>query len=191
MSPSGDATGLLARWAGGDKAALDEVVALLYEQMHLIAARQLRGERNLTVQPTSLVNDVYLRLVQLNRIDWQDRRHFLAMFARVSRQALVDDARKRRAGKRDIGLNITLTDDRGGAVDGEFGVLEMDELMTQLQAFDEPAAQVVELRVFGGMSIEEAAAQLGVSEATVSRKWRAGKAWLARELGANLPPPQS
>ncbi len=188
MSTGGDATRLLARWAEGDRAALDQVVGLLYEQMHVIAARQLRGERNLTIQPTSLVNDVYLRLVQLNHIDWQDRRHFLAMFARVARQALVDDARKRRAGKRDQALNITLNDERGGAVDGEFGVIEVDELMTQLQAIDEPAAQVVELRVFGGMSIEEAAAQLGVSEATVSRKWRAGKAWLARELGVSPAP---
>ena len=187
MLRSSNATGLLARWSDGDRAALDEVIALLYEQLRSIAARQLHGEQQLTLQPTALVNEVYMRLVQLNRIEWQDRQHFLSMFARVARQTLVDEARKYRAAKRGADLGVTLTDERGGAVTGGYGMLELDELMTQLQAFDASAAQVMELRVFGGMSIEEAALQLGISEATISRKWRAGKAWIARQLAA--PPP--
>lgn len=185
MVVPGDATSLLSRWSSGDKAALDEVVAILYEEMHRIAARQVRGERSITVQPTSLVNDVYLRLLGLNRIDWQDRGHFLAMFARVARRTLVDDARRRNAGKRDGGEPITLCDDRIGRTGGGLGVLEIDELMDQLAQVDEVTARIVELRVFGGMSIDEAAAHLGISESTVSRKWRAGRAWLANEIGAS------
>ncbi|MBK7116446.1 MAG: sigma-70 family RNA polymerase sigma factor [Proteobacteria bacterium] len=184
MTPTGDATGLLGRWKNGDRAALDEVMALLYEEMHRIASRQLRGERGVTVQPTSLVNEVYLRLIGLNRIQWQDRGHFLAMFARVARQTLVDDARKRNAEKRDFGSPVTMTDERLGMTSGGFSILEIDQLLDQLAAIDDSAARVVELRVFGGLSIEEAAEEMSISEATVSRKWRAGKAWLANELGA-------
>lgn len=182
MAAPGDATTLLARWSSGDKAALDEVVAILYEEMHRIAARQVRGERAITVQPTSLVNEVYLRLIGLQKIDWQDRGHFLAMFARVARRTLVDDARKRNAGKRG-GVSVTLSDDRIGRTSGGLGVLEIDQLLEKLAQLDAVAADIVELRVFGGMSIEEAAAQLGISDSTVSRKWRAGKAWLANEIG--------
>ena len=116
MLRSSNATGLLARWSDGDRAALDEVIALLYEQLRSIAARQLHGEQQLTLQPTALVNEVYMRLVQLNRIDWQDRQHFLSMFARVARQTLVDEARKYRAAKRGADLGVTLTDERGGAL---------------------------------------------------------------------------
>ncbi len=185
MADTGDATGLLGRWSSGDKSALDEIMALLYEEMHRIAARQMRGERGITVQPTSLVNDVYLRLVGLNKIDWRDRGHFLAMFARIARRSLVDDARKRNASKRDGGEPVTMTDERLGKTFGGMNIIEVDQLLDQLATLDDTAAKVVELRVFGGLSIDEAAAELGVSEATVSRKWRAGKAWLAHELGVD------
>lgn len=179
----GDATGLLGRWAGGDKAALDEVMALLYAHMHRIAARQLGGERSLTLQPTSLVNEVYTRLVELNRIDWRDRNHFLAMFARVSRRTLVDAARMRNADKRDGGVLVTMTGVDIAASGSGTSVIEIDQLLEKLEALDETAARVVELRVFGDMSIEEAAEHLGISVATVNRKWRVGKAWLGSELG--------
>ena len=183
MTEAGDATSLLARWSQGERAALDEVVQLLYEQMHQIAARELRGERQLTIQPTVLVNEVYLRLVNLNRIDWNDRAHFLSMCARVTRQTLVDEARKRQAGKRDARLDVTLTGEQGAPATGGFSIIEVDELLQQLEGFDGDAARVIELRIFGGLSIEEAASQLAMSESTVSRKWRVGKAWLARQLG--------
>jgi RNA polymerase sigma factor (TIGR02999 family) len=182
-SIGGDATTLLARWSHGDRAALDEVVQLLYQQMHQIAAREIRGEHNLTIQPTVLVSEVYLRLVQLNRIGWNDRAHFLAMCARLTRQALVDEARKRQAAKRDSRLDVTFVDEQGGSSTGGFNILEVDELLTQLEGFDGDAARVIELRIFAGLSIEEAAAQLQMSESTVSRKWRVGKAWLAQQLG--------
>jgi RNA polymerase sigma factor (TIGR02999 family) len=183
MADASDATSLLARWSQGERAALDEVVQLLYQQMHQIAARELRGERSLTIQPTVLVNEVYLRLVHLNRIAWNDRAHFLAMCARVTRQTLVDEARKRSAGKRDSRLEVTLTGNLGGVATGGFDIIEIDELLVQLEGFDGDAARVIELRVFGGLSIDEAAQQLELSGSTVSRKWRVGKAWLARQLG--------
>lgn len=179
----GQATTLLSRWSRGDRAALDEVVQLLYSQMHVIAAREVRGERNLEIEPTVLVNEVYLRLVQLSRVDWRDRAHFLAMCARVSRQALVDEARRRRAAKRDAGVEVTLTMSRDGTTTGGFGVLEVDDLLNELAALDASAARVVELRVFGGLVVDEVAEQLSLSPATVKRKWRSGKAWLARQLG--------
>jgi RNA polymerase sigma factor (TIGR02999 family) len=183
MADAGDATSLLARWSQGERAALDEVVQLLYQQMHQIAARELRGERSLTIQPTVLVNEVYLRLLHLNRIDWNDRAHFLAMCARITRQTLVDEARRRSAGKRDNRLEVTLTGDFGAAATDVFDIIEVDELLSQLAGFDGDAARVIELRIFGGLSIEEAAAQLTMSGSTVSRKWRVGKAWIARQLG--------
>lgn len=181
----GDATTLLSRWASGERAALDEVVQLLYAQMHGIAARELRGERQLTLEPTVLVNEVYLRLLQLNRIDLRDRAHFLAMCARVSRQALVDEARRVRAAKRGPGLEVTLTVGREGIATGGFGVIEVSELLDRFAEIDADAARVVELRVFGGLGVDEVAAELGISSSTVQRKWRAGKAWLALQLGVD------
>jgi RNA polymerase sigma factor (TIGR02999 family) len=185
MASAGDATGLLGRWANGDKAALDEVMTLLYEHMHRIAARQLGGERGVTLQPTSLVNEVYTRLVSLNKIDWRDRGHFLSMFARVARRTLVDAARMRNAEKRDGGLMVTLTAANIGNAASGISVIEVDQLIDKLAALDEVAARVVELRVFGDMSIEEAAEHLEISVATVNRKWRVGKAWLGNQLTAN------
>lgn len=184
MSDSaGHATKLLSRWSQGDRAALDEVVQLLYAQMHTIASREVRGERSSAIEPTVLVNEVYLRLVQLSRIDWRDRAHFLAMCARVSRQTLVDEARRRRAAKRDAGIEVTLTIAREGATTGGFGVIDVDDLLNELATIDADAARVVELRVFGGLVVDEVAEQLSLSPATVQRKWRSGKAWLARQLG--------
>lgn len=182
-APPGEATTLLSRWAAGDRAAFDEVVQALYSQMHQIAARELRGEGSLRLEPTVLVNEVYLRLSQLNRISWHDRVHFLSMCARLSRQALVDEARKLRAARRDSRLDVTLTSGNSGIATGGFNVIEVDQLLAELAAFDDVAARVIELRVFAGLNIDEAAAELGLSASTVSRKWRSGKAWLARQLG--------
>jgi len=176
-----DATTLLRRWTDGDSDAMNEVVTVLYEQMHRIAAGQLRHERHLTIQPTQLVNDVYLRLIDLKRIDWQDRSHFLAMFARIARRTLVDEARKRSAGKR-RGQSVTLSTQLPMPAAGMLDVLQMDEMLTRLTAIDEIASNVVELRVFSGLSLEEVAAYLEVSPSTISRKWRAAKAWLAEEF---------
>jgi len=182
-APPGEATTLLSRWTAGDRAALDEVVQALYSQIHQVAARELRGEHSLRLEPTVLVNEVYMRLAQLNRIAWQDRVHFLAMCARLSRQALVDEARKLRAARRDSRLDVTLTAGKGGVATGGYNMIEVDQLLGELASFDDVAARVIELRVFAGLNIDEAAAELALSASTVSRKWRSGKAWLARQLG--------
>jgi RNA polymerase sigma factor (TIGR02999 family) len=118
----------------------------------------------------------------LRQMRWQDRAHFLSMAARVTRQALVDEARRRRAEKRDGGSAVTLSDTNLGASDASYDALDVDSLLTELQHFDDVAAEIVSLRVFGGMSIEESAEALNISVATVNRRWVAGKAWLAREL---------
>jgi len=144
--------------------------------------RQLHRERYLTIRPTALVHEVYLRLSELRQMRWQDRAHFLSMAARVTRQALVDEARRRRAEKRDGGRAVTLSDTNLGANEAAYDALDVDALLSELQRIDEVAAEVVSLRVFGGMSIEETAEVLKLSVATVNRRWVTGKTWLAREL---------
>jgi RNA polymerase sigma factor (TIGR02999 family) len=176
---------LLQRWSKGDKEALDQLATHLYRDIHAIAVRELRNERQLTIRPTALVNEAYMRLAGLNKMQWQDRAHFLSMAARVTRQALVDEARQRRAGKRDGGSPVTLSDENLGSSDTPYDALDVDALLKELETFDAVAAEVVSLRIFGGLSIEEAAEALSVSVATVNRRWATGKAWLTRELIRN------
>jgi RNA polymerase sigma factor (TIGR02999 family) len=176
---------LLQRWSKGDKEALDQLATHLYRDIHAIAVRELRNERQLTIRPTALVNEAYMRLAGLNQMQWQDRAHFLSMAARVTRQALVDEARQRRAAKRDGGSPVTLSDENLGSSDTPYDALDVDALLKELETFDAVAAEVVSLRIFGGLSIEEAAEGLSVSVATVNRRWATGKAWLTRELIRN------
>ena len=173
---------LLARWSKGDPEALDELVTQLYRDIHAIAVRELRHERHLTIRPTALVHEAYMRLASLTEMQWQDRAHFLSMAARVTRQALVDEARRWRAEKRGGGTPVTLSDANLGGSEAGYDALDVDALLTELQGFDDVAADVVSLRIFGGLSIEEAAEALSLSVATVNRRWTAGKAWLAHEL---------
>ena len=173
---------LLERWSRGDRAALDELLTHLYADVHAIAVRQLNHERHCTLRPTALVHEAYLRLSALREIRLADRGHFLSMAARVTRQALVDEARRRRAGKRDGGNQVTLTDTNLGALDQVYDALDVDELLSELERYDALAAEIVALRVFGGLSIEEVAESKEISVATVNRRWAAGKAWLTREL---------
>jgi len=185
MTDSSDASNtveLLERWSSGDREALDRLLTHLYRDIHAIAVRELRSERHLTIRPTALVHEAYLRLAGLNEMRWQDRTHFMSMAARITRQALVDEARRHRAAKRDCGVPVTLSDTNLGGVDAAYDALDVDTLLTELQEYDDVAAEVVSLRVFGGMSIEETAQAMKLSGATVSRRWAAGKAWLAREL---------
>jgi RNA polymerase sigma factor (TIGR02999 family) len=173
---------LLARWSAGDRQAFDQLLTHLYGDIHAIAVRELRSERHLTIRPTALVHEAYLRLAGLREMRWQDRAHFMSMAARVTRQALVDEARRCRADKRDGGTPVTLSDANLGGDEAGFDVLDVDALLAELQQYDDVAAEVVSLRVFGGLSIEEVAGVLGISVATVNRRWVAGKSWLAREL---------
>jgi RNA polymerase sigma factor (TIGR02999 family) len=177
-----DIAGLLERWSAGDRAAFDELLTLLYSDIHAIAVRQLRQERFATIRPTALVHEAYLRMADLGGMRWADRAHFLAMVARVTRQALVDEARRRRAEKRSGGVAVTLSDEHLGGTTSAYDALDVDALLNELKTFDAVAGGIAELRVFGGASIEEVAVALGLSVATVNRRWAIGKAWLAREL---------
>jgi RNA polymerase sigma factor (TIGR02999 family) len=158
---------LLERWAEGDSDALKAIVPALYGEIHAIAVRQLRHERHLTLQPTALVHEVYLRLSGLSRMKLQDR-------------ALIDEARRRRASKR--GDPVTLSDTQLGEVNQSYDAIDIDDLLNELERYDALAAEVVALRVFGGLSIEEVAEATTASVATVNRRWAAGKVWLTREL---------
>lgn len=173
---------LFARWTDGDHKAVSELVAHLYGDIHAIAVRELRSERRLTIRPTALVHEVYLRMVSLRELNWQNRAHFLAMAARVTRQALVDEARRSRADKRNAGTPVTLSDENLGGIDAGYDALDVDAILIELRGFDETAAEVVSLRIFGGLSIEEAAEALSLSVRTTNRRWAAGKAWLAYAL---------
>jgi RNA polymerase sigma-70 factor (ECF subfamily) len=161
---------------------LDELVAKAHPELRAVALQALRNERALTIRPTALAHEIYLRLAQLTKLEWQGKQHLLAMATRVARQTLVDEARRRRSQKRDGGVQVTLDSLEAKAPDHD--VVVVDDLLRELESFDQQAAQVVELRVFGGLSIEECAAELETSVATVNRKWRAGRTWLARELAA-------
>lgn len=182
LAESSDTAALLRRWSQGDPQAFDQLATRLYQDIHEIAVRELRHERQLTIRPTALAHEAYLRLTPLRDLRWQDRAHFLSMAVRVMRQALVDEARRRRADKRDGGIAVTLEDIHVGSSDVGFDALDVDALLIELNAYDAVAAEVASLRVFGGLSIEETAQTIGLSVATINRHWAKGKAWLAREL---------
>jgi RNA polymerase sigma factor (TIGR02999 family) len=173
---------LLQSWRDGDVGARDRLIALAWPELSAIARRQLAGERaGHTLQPTALVNEAYLRLSGLDRIDWQDRVHFVRLAARIMREVLVDHARRRAADKRDGGQKVSLTvlEGSGEAVLNEdVDAALLDDALTRLAQVDPVRAQVVELRYFGGLNIEEAAEAMELSPATVKRHWVVARAWL-------------
>ena len=185
MPSSSDVTALLDNWSRGDHHALDRLLPLVYAELRRIAARQLRRERaEHTLQPTALVNEAYLRLVDQRRVDWRNRVHFFGVAAQMMRRILVDHARRHDAGKRGDGLqHVSLDDVVEPAAGDQISVLALDHALGRLDKLDHGLAQIVELRAFGGLTIEEAAHVLKVSPSTVKREWRTAKAWLARELG--------
>ena len=181
-----DVTQLLLAYGQGDRRALDRLLPMVYSELHRIAARQMRHERaDHTLNATALVHEVYLKLMDQNRVSWQNRAHFFAIAARAMRQVLISYARKHNAEKRGGGTPNTLLDGKEIAL-GERAdeLLALDEALTRLAGFDERLAQVVEYRFFGGLNIEETAAVLDVSTMTVKRDWNKAKAWLYRELHA-------
>jgi RNA polymerase sigma-70 factor (ECF subfamily) len=165
-------------------ARTDELFALIYGELRRIAAGLLRRERpEHTLQPTALVHEAYLKLVDQTRIRWQDRAHFLGIAARAMRQILVDHARGRAARKRGGGRQRVTLDEALVAKEGkDLELLSLDEAMTRLAGVDERAARVVELRIFGGLTVTEIAHVLGVSKRTVDGDWSVARMWLAREL---------
>ena len=180
---TGEVTDLLLAWNGGDAPARAALVTALYPDLKAIASRALSGEQpTQSLQPTALVNEVYLKLIDVNRIDWQGRSHFLGLAGHLMRQVLIDHARRRRASKRDWGKRITLT---GGALAqdlDDIDLLNLDEALIELTRIDEQLARVVELRFFGGLTVDETAGVLEVSAPTVKRRWRAARAWLVDRL---------
>ena len=186
-SPNGSrahVTELLLEWGGGDRAALDELVPIIHEELRRLARHQMRGERdNHTLQTTALVNEAFLRLVDLRRIQWQDRAHFLALSARLMRRILVDHARSRSYQKRGAGVaNVTLDESLIASPERGIDLVALDDALEDLARVDARKSQVVELRFFGGLSVEETAEALKVSPETVTRDWRLAKDWLLREI---------
>src|SRR4051812_25225063 len=183
-TPPRTPTALLLAWGRGDEAALDELVPLVYGELRRIARQHLGRERTgHTLQPTALVNEAYLRLVDVKRIQWQNRQHFFAMAARVMRRLLVDSARAKRFRKRGGGAAMASLDEAlVVSSEPQRGLVELDDALNALAAVDPRKEKVVELRYFGGLSVEETAAALELSPGTVVRDWRLAKVWLLREL---------
>jgi RNA polymerase sigma-70 factor (ECF subfamily) len=177
-------TDLLLKWSGGDAAALEQLMPLVYNELRRLAVRYLRRERpNHSLQPTALVNEAYLRLVDQQEVEWQSRAQFYGLAARLMRNILVDHARSRQAAKRG-GEQFRVSFDSGhqGSVDPEVEFLAVHEALERLATFDEQKSRIVELRFFGGLSIEETAEVIGIGHATVERDWKLARAWLRREL---------
>jgi RNA polymerase sigma factor (TIGR02999 family) len=179
-----DVTSLLLAWGAGDEASLERLIPLVHAELHRIAVRCMRHERaDHSLQPTALVNEAYLRLIDVRRVGWQDRNHFLSMAARLMRRVLVEHARNRRSRKRGGGaVRVTLVDGLAVAADRSHDLVALDDALIALAAVDERKSRVVELRFFGGLSVEETAAILEVSVDTVMRDTKLAKAWLQREI---------
>ena len=177
-------TGLLRAWSRGDRAALDSLVPLVEGELKRIARRCLdREPPDASLQTTSLVNEAYVRLIDAQQVDWQDRAHFMAVCAQIMRRILVDHARARRTAKRGGGAHPVSLDEAAVPVqDRPKDVVAIDDALDALEKMDPRKGKVVELRFFGGLTVEETATALRVSPETVMRDWRLAKAWLLREL---------
>lgn len=177
-------TELLIGWSQGDRGALDRLMPLVYNELRKVARRQLAGEeRENTLQSAALVNETYLRLVDQQRVEWRNRAHFFAISARMMRRILVDHARRRQTAKRGGG-QPRLSLDRSLGVQGqkELDIVALDEALAELAKLDAQQAHVIELRFFGGLTIEETSEALNISTATVNRDWVTAKAWLFDQL---------
>ena len=178
-----DVTKLLRDWTGGDRAALDRLIPLVYDELRRTAAAYMHRERTgHTLQATALINEAYLRVIDINRIEWRDRTHFFALCAQIMRRILVDRARSRIYQKRGGGARPVTLDKALIVGEPAADLIALDDALSALAKHDERKARVVELRFFAGLSVEETAAVLKVSPQTVLRDWSLSKAWLAREM---------
>ena len=179
-----DVTQLLVRWAAGDREAFDALAPAIYEELRRIAGGYLRRERpGHTLQPTALVHEAFLKLVDQRDVRWQNRAHFLGVAAQLMRRILVDHARARSADKRGGGQQHILFDEAMAAAEAnQIDVLVIDDALTRLAALDPDQVRIVELRCFGGLTVEETAEVLGWSTGSVKREWTVARAWLQREL---------
>ena len=184
MSSQGEITRLLAEWSRGNQAALDQLVALVYDELRRLASLYMRGERpDHLLQTTALVNEAYLRLIERQRVDCQTRTQFFAVAAQVMRRVLVDYARTRDRAKRGDGIAPVALDDVAVLSDVRIEeLIAINSALDNLSALDARKGRIFELRYFGGMSVEEVAGALSVSPVTVARDWRMAKVWLQREI---------
>jgi RNA polymerase sigma-70 factor, ECF subfamily len=183
-APRENPTALLLAWNRGDPNALDALLPLMHDELHRLAAHYMKRERiGHTLQATALVNEAYLRLIDVQKVQWQNRAHFFAMAARLMRRILVDAARSRGYQKRGGGVTMVSLEE-ALVVSSEPGedLVALDDALTALAAVDPRKSQVVEMRFFGGLSLEETAEALHVSRDTVKRDWKMAKLWLLREL---------
>lgn len=189
-STSQPVTELLARWKNGDVSARDALVPLVYEELRRIARRCLSSQSgNHTLQPTALVHEAYLRLARRDSVDWQDRAHFFALAAQMMRQILVDHARMQGAAKRG-GNAVTVVVNEASSVSKEtsLDVIALDDAMKRLASLDPRQCQIVELRFFGGLSIEETAQAVNISAATIKREWATARLWLYNAMNTGARP---
>ena len=184
LPPSHQVTRLLKAWSSGDEEALEKLTPLVYRQLHEIAQRYMAGERSgHPLQTTALVNEAYLRLVACGNVNWQDRAHFFAVSARLMRRILIDFARSRGYLKRGGAVpHISLEEAPSVCNEPDANLVALDDALKALSAVDERKSKVVELKFFGGLSVDETAEVLRVSSDTVIRDWRLAKIWLLREL---------
>ena len=179
-----DVTQLLSRWSAGDRAALDSLVPAVYRELRRMAARYLRRERSQhTLQPTALVHEAFLKLVGQRDVRWQNRAHFFGVAAQLMRRVLVDYARERAAGKRGGGVGrLPLEDALAIGASNQIDIIAVDDALNRLAIVDPDQVRLVELRFFGGLTIEETAEVLGWSSGSVKREWTVARAWLQREI---------
>jgi RNA polymerase sigma-70 factor (ECF subfamily) len=185
MNPPTNLTQLLVSWSNGDRAALEALTPLVQQELHRLATRFMAGERaGHILQPTALVNEAYLRLVDWKEAQWQNRTHFFAVAAQIMRRVLVDVARTRDRAKRGRGqVHVSLSEAAGVAAGPDVDLVALDTALETLETLNARQSRVVELRFFGGLSLEEVAQVLEVSVGTVRRDWSLAQAWLFRELG--------
>ena len=185
--PSSKVSLLLQEWREGDRKALDTLLPLVYTELRRLAHARLRNERpGHTLQSAALVNEAYLRLIGLDAPQWESRTHFFAIAARLMREVLVDYARRHRAGKRGGGAcKLSLEDATGVSRRQDVDVVALDDALEALAKIDARQSQVVELRFFAGLSLQEISAALQIAPATVQRDWTAARAWLHREMSKN------
>jgi RNA polymerase sigma factor (TIGR02999 family) len=182
--PSHAVSALLAKWRAGDDDALRSLVPLVYDELRQLAHRYLQREKpDHTLQSTALVHEAYLRLAKQDGGKFQNRPHFVAICAQLMRQVLIEYARNRRAAKRDGGCRLSLSDPLALAAIGRVDLLSLDDALKGLALLDPEQSRIVELRFFGGLSIEESSEVLGISPATVKRHWTTARVWLRREIG--------
>ena len=176
-------TELLHRWSGGDAAALEELTPVIYAELHRIAKSYMRREReNHTLQTSALVNEAYVRLIDWKTARWENRAHFFGVSAQLMRRILVDFARKRPKLEDKIINHVSLDEAFTVTTEKDADIVALDEALNELAAFDERKAKIVELKFFGGLSVDETAEVLKISGVTVMREWNKAKAWLYREL---------